>query len=74
MIGQSMRTCDDARSANPPPVDGKLPPIEVAIRNKLAELLNTPPDQLDFSQPIHGLGLGSLAAAALKSYVESNYH
>lgn len=73
VIGQRVRTGTDTPPAAQPSVNGEQPPIEVAIRAKLAELLNVPPEQLDFSQPIHSLGLGSLAAAALKSYVESNY-
>ena len=74
VIGQRVRIGTDASSAAQPSRNGGQLPIEVAIRTKLAELLNTPPDQLDFSQPIYSLGLGSLAAAALKSHVESNYH
>ncbi|MEZ4708749.1 MAG: AMP-binding protein [Caldilineaceae bacterium] len=73
VIAQRVRTGAAAPPADQPPANGEQPPIEVAIRTKLAELLNVSPEQLDFSRPIHSLGLGSLAAAALKNYVENNY-
>ncbi|MEM7132774.1 MAG: MupA/Atu3671 family FMN-dependent luciferase-like monooxygenase [Chloroflexota bacterium] len=73
VIAQSIRSNNDLASEPQPQAGDELAPLEIALRTKLAELLNVPPAEIDFSQPIHSLGLGSLAAAALKSHVESNY-
>lgn len=43
------------------------------LQLKLAEFLNIEPEQIDLTQPIHTLGLGSLGAVGIKTHLEDEY-
>ncbi len=47
---------------------------EANLRLILAEYLRVPPSEVDLQQPIDHLGLGSLAAIALKTRIEEDYN
>lgn len=46
--------------------------LEADLQAKLADLLKVSPAQIDLDKPIYTLGLGSLAAVAIKRHVETN--
>jgi len=75
LLGLSVQPRNHRQGEALSPVDPEIHQrLDHLIRTQLAELLQVNPEQIDVSQPIQGLGLGSLQATKLRFNIEEQFN